>query len=249
MTMKMKMRMRMGMEAWRRLLAVVLVSGMLVAPGTVQGQMPVIVGQQMPDFTLSAIQGGSVTLSDLTGKNVLLIFPRGRVGDHWCQICHYQYAELVELEKKLNLRDKYNLEILFVLPYGEEAVKEWVEIFPHQMEVIEGWKNPPDDENLSERRRAWAETAREVFPMTFTYEDGDIPVPFPILVDGDREVSQRLRLFTTNWDRSEVEQNIPTIFILDGDGVVQFKYHSQTTFDRPAYDYLFNVIDKLIISD
>jgi alkyl hydroperoxide reductase subunit AhpC len=117
------------------------------------------------------------------------------------------------------------------------------------MEVIEGWKNPPDEENLSERRRAWAQTAREVFPMTFTYEDGDAPVPFPILVDRDREVSQRLRLFTTNWDRSEVEQNIPTIFILDGEGVVQFKYHSQTTFDRPPYDYLFNVIDKLIIGD
>jgi hypothetical protein len=56
-------------------------------------------------------------------------------------------------------------------------------------------------------------------------------------------------LFTTNWDRSEVEQNIPTIFVLDGEGVVQFKYHSQTTFDRPEYDYLFNVIEKLIVSD
>jgi peroxiredoxin len=247
--MRMTMRMRMGMGKGSMLVALVLAGGMVLAPAQAQGQMPVIVGQQMPDFTLPAIQGSTVTLSGLAGKNVLLIFPRGRVGDHWCQICHYQYAELVELEKKLNLRDKYNLEILFVLPYNEEAVKEWVEIFPHQMEVIEGWKNPPDDENLTERRRSWAATAREVFPKSFTYEGGDIPVPFPILVDADRELSQRLMLFTTNWDRSEVEQNIPTIFVLDGEGVVQFKYHSQTTFDRPPYDYLFNVIEKLIISD
>jgi cytochrome oxidase Cu insertion factor (SCO1/SenC/PrrC family) len=97
----MAMGMRMG--AFLRLLAVVIAGGMVLVPAQARGQMPVVVGQQMPDFTLSAIQGGSVTLSDLTGKNVLLIFPRGRVGDHWCQICHYQYAELVELEKKLTL--------------------------------------------------------------------------------------------------------------------------------------------------
>ncbi len=223
--------------------------GLLSWPAGARAQMPVLVGQPMPDFTLPAIQGGDVTLSSLRGKNILLIFPRGRVGDHWCQICHYQYAELVELEKELGLRAKYNLEILFVLPYGEEMVKEWVEVFPHQMEVIEGWKNPPEDENLTEGRRRWAAIAREYFPRQFTYEDGDIPVPFPILVDADRELSQRLLLFTTSWDRSDVEQNIPTIFILDGDGVVQFKYHSQTTFDRPGYDYLFRVIDRLIVSD
>jgi peroxiredoxin len=223
--------------------------GLLAGPAVTQAQMPVLVGQQMPDFTLPAIQGGDIMLSSLRGKTVLLIFPRGRVGDHWCQICHYQYAELVELEKELGLRAKYNLEILFVLPYGEDMVKEWVEIFPQQMEVIEGWKNPPEDENLTEGRRRWATVAREYFPRRFAYEDGDIPVPFPVLIDADRELSKRLLLFTTSWDRSDVEQNIPTIFILDGDGVVQFKYHSQTTFDRPGYDYLFRVIERLIVSD
>jgi len=222
---------------------------MLLYPAETHAQMPVIVEQLMPDFTLPAIQGGDITLSSLKGKTVLLIFPRGRVGDHWCQICHYQYAELVELEQMLGLRKKYNMEILFVLPYDEEMVKEWAEIFPEQMAVIEGWKNPPDDENLTENRLRWAELAREVFPKTFTYEDGDTPVPFPILVDADRELSQRLGLFTTSWDRSDVEQNIPTIFILDSDGVVQFKYHSQTTFDRPSYEHLFRVIERMIMTD
>lgn len=224
-------------------------AGILLCPIGARAQMPVVVGQPMPDFTLSAIQGGQVTLSGLQGKTVLLIFPRGLVGDHWCQICHYQYAELVELEQELGLREKHNLEILFVLPYSEEMVTDWVEKFPEQMEVIEGWKNPPDQENLSEGRRRWMEVARQTFPKRFTYEGGDIPVPFPILVDAEREVSQRLMLFTTSWDRADAEQNIPTIFILDDDGVVQFKYHSQTTFDRPGYDYLFKVIDRLITSD
>jgi peroxiredoxin len=222
---------------------------MLLLPLRLEAQMPVIVEQPMPDFTLPAIQGGTVTLSSLQGKNVLLIFPRGLVGDHWCQICHYQYAELVELEAELALRGKHNLEILFVLPYDEAMVRDWVDKFPEQMAVIEGWKNPPDQENLTDGRRRWMQLARAYFPKRFTYQDDDIPVPFPILVDADREVSQRLRLFTTSWDRAEVDQNIPTIFILDAEGVVQFKYHSQTTFDRPGYDYLFRVIERLVTSD
>jgi len=28
--------------------------------------------------------------------------------------------------------------------------------------------------------------------------------------------------------------------------VVQFKYHSQTTFDRPGTDYLIRVLEKLV---
>ncbi len=209
-------------------------------------QMPVSVGQHMPDFTLPAVQGGDVSLADLSGRNVLLVFPRGKVGDHWCQICHYQYAELVELEQRRGLRAQHNLEIVFVLPYGRDEVQAWANMFPSQMEVIEGWKNPPNPASLSEGQRRWMQTAREYFPRHFTYDGGEIPVPFPILVDGDRTLSRRLRLFTTNWDGSEVEQNIPTIFLLDGEGVVQFKYHSQTTFDRPSPEYLVRVIERLL---
>ena len=117
--------------------------------------------------------------------------------------------------------------------------------FPEQMEVIEDWKNPPDDETLTDRRRRWAELAKETFPEKFVYEVGKVDVPFPILMDTDRELSQRLLLFTENWDRAEGPQNVPTIFLLDGDGVVQFKYHSQTTFDRPDADYLASMIERL----
>jgi len=33
--------------------------------------------EPMPDFTLPAYQGGVIKLSDLRGKNVMIIFPRG----------------------------------------------------------------------------------------------------------------------------------------------------------------------------
>ncbi|MFC1529910.1 peroxiredoxin family protein [Gemmatimonadota bacterium] len=219
---------------------------MLAVPQQSQAQMGIAVEQAMPDFTMTDIRGGEVTLSDLMGKRVLLIFPRGRVSDHWCQICHYQYMELVALEKKLRLRERYNLEILFVLPYGEEGVKEWAGIFPEQMEVIEEWKNPPDPDNQSAGQRRWTETARSIFTQVFTFEDNQEHLVFPILVDDEAAVSKGLGLFRTEWGGSEVDQNVPTIFLLDGKGVVQFKYHSQTTFDRPGPDYLVRVLETLV---
>jgi len=223
-----------------------LVAGLSLFSVATNAQEPVTVGQQMPDITLPTIQGGQVSLSDLRGKNVLLIFPRGRVSDHWCQICHYQYAELAHMEAERGIRADHNLEILFVLPYGAEAVQEWVDIFPSQMDVIEGWKNPPDPSALSEGARNWMHTARRLFPLRFIYENGVAPVPFPILVDDGAVVSRQLGLFRTEWDRSDVDQNVPTIFILDSEGVVQFKYHSQSTVDRPPYEYLMRVIERLV---
>ena len=78
---------------------------------------PVTVGSPMPDFTLPAYQGGEVTLSDLLGKTVVLIFPRGRSGPgSWCHVCNYQHMELVAYEATYALRQRANLEILFVLP-------------------------------------------------------------------------------------------------------------------------------------
>jgi hypothetical protein len=35
--------------------------------------------------------------------------------------------------------------------------------------------------------------------------------------------------------------NIPAVFIIDKNGILQFKYISQVTFDRPRFDYLSNV--------
>lgn len=204
---------------------------------------PATVRQKMPDFTLPVYQGGEITLSQLIGKNVLLIFPRGLAGeDHWCHICNYQYADLVDLENKKNIRETLDLEILFVLPYNREMVGDWVDKFSNQMEDIQNWKNPSDPDKLDERGKRRMEFAKKYFPKDYTFEKGKIPLPFPVLIDGDQKISKSLGLFTAEWGGSKIEQNIPTIYILDKTGVLQFKYHSQNTLDRPPSEYLVEVI-------
>jgi len=214
----------------------------LSAGAFVFGQ-PVSVRQEMPDFTLPVYQGGEVTLSQLKGKNVLLIFPRGLAGeDHWCHICNYQYADLAALEKEKNLREKFDLEILFVLPYNREMVEAWVDKFSDQMADIQNWKNPADPDKLDERGKRRMEFAKKYFPKDYTFEKGKVPLPFPILIDSDQKVSKNLGLYTSDWGGSKIEQNIPTIYIIDKGGILQFKYHSQNTLDRPPSEYLIEVI-------
>jgi peroxiredoxin len=204
---------------------------------------PVSVLQSMPDFTLPVYQGGEIGLSQLKGKNVLLIFPRGLAGkDHWCHVCNYQYAELAELESDQNIRERYNLEILFVLPYPRERVQDWVDKFPQQMADIENWKNPAEPEKLDERGRSRLEMMKQYFPKSFSFEKGKVPLPFPILIDADAAVSKGLGVFTTEWSGSKIEQNVPTIYIIDTEGILQFKYISQNTFDRPGPEYLQKVM-------
>jgi peroxiredoxin len=205
---------------------------------------PAELGRKLSDFTLASVQGKEVSLADLRGKNVLLVFPRGRVGDHWCQICHYQYAEMVDLEKRLQLRKKYNLEILFILPYDRAAVEHWVAILPEQLEVVEKWKNPADPARISAGEKSWMETCRLYFPKKFVVKKENIPTPFPVLIDGERTVSRGLDLFTLLWDNSKVEQNIPAVILLDRQGNVRFKYVSQSTLDRPDGKYLLEVLKK-----
>jgi peroxiredoxin len=210
-------------------------------------QSPVTPGDTMPDFKLQSYQGQQVSLSQFKGKNVMLIFPRGKVNDHWCQICHYQYAELADIEKTQEIRKKYNMEILFVLPYTAEEVKEWVLKFPDQMNVIEGWKNPSPPDKLTDGQKKWMEKTRKLFPKKYEYAKENFPVPFPVLIDDKRSLSMKLGLFTTFWDYSYVEQNMSSVFIIDKEGKLQFKYVSQNTFDRPKFDYLFKIMDCMLV--
>jgi peroxiredoxin len=205
---------------------------------------PVTVGSAMPDFTLPAYQGGSVTLAALKGKTVILIFPRGySAPGAWCHVCNYQYSELVEYDAANQLRKRKNVEILFVLPYAKEAVDDWIDKYPQQLADLEAWKNPPDPSMLDEAGRQRMERARKNYPKTFKATKGQVPVPFPILIDADRAVSKGLGLFTTEWSGSKVDQNVPTVFVIDPAGVVQFKYYSQNTIDRPGAAHLAKVVD------
>lgn len=207
---------------------------------------PVTLESPMPDFSLPAFQGGEISLSDFKGKNILLIFPRGHSrANSWCHICNYQYAAWAELEAELKVREKYNVEILFVLPYGKETVTEWVDKFYDQLQELEKGKNPPDKDKLDERGKRRMEFYRRIFPKSFPYKEGEVPLPFPILMDDGAAISTGLGLFTTEWGGSKVEQNIPTVFIVDKNGILQFKYFSQNTFDRPSPEYLLRVLDVI----
>jgi len=207
---------------------------------------PVTVGSPMPDITLPVYQGGDVTLSSLRGKRVMLVFPRGLARPtSWCHVCPYQLAELANYETTTNFRDRANLEILYVLPYGREKVGEWIEAFPQLLQEIEESKNPADAAALDEAGRARVERSRQTYPKTFHMVPEDVIRSFPILVDADHAVSSGLGFFTTDWNGSDAEQNIPTILIIDESGILRFKYMSQNTVDRPPLDYLVWFLDAL----
>lgn len=218
----------------------------LSIPGSAQALKPTSVWQAMPDFTLPTFQGGDVTLSGLRGKNVLLIFPRGLAGEnHWCNICNYQYADLAELDKVQGIRKANNLEILFVMPYSREMVQQWADAFADQMQAIENWKNPPEAEKLDEKGKARMERLRQGLPKRYLYEKGKAPLTLPVLIDADRTVCKGLGIFTTEWSGSKIDQNVPTIFVIDPKGVVQLKYVSQNTLDRPTSEYLLDFIARM----
>jgi len=193
----------------------------------------------MPDFSLPGIDGRTVTLSELKGRDVLLIFLRGKVANpdgtqaHWCQLCHYQYAELAELEKVQQVRKKCNVEILFVLPYDRETVAKWATMFPEQMALVDNWREE-------------VPALRGRLPKRVVFQSGPAATMFPILYDGDQAVSKRLGLFSLEWDRAKVDQNVPTVFLVDKAGVIRFKYTSQNTFDRPSAEYLVQVLARMM---
>jgi peroxiredoxin len=207
---------------------------------------PAIIEQPMPDFTLPAYQGGTVTLSQFKGKNIMIIFPRGYAApNYWCTICNYRYVELAELEKAQQIQKKYNVQVLVVFPYDRATVQAWLEALPGQLDKIRETKNPADPSKLDEAGKRRMERWRQFFPKDFSLKPGEILDPFPVLIDSDRALSKRLGLFQTEWGGGKVDQNIPSVFIVDKNGVLLFKYMGQNTTDRPSYTYLFKVLDVI----
>jgi peroxiredoxin len=207
-------------------------------------ELPMI-DQPISDFKLSDQNGNEVDISNLKGKNIMLIFPRGMVKEnYWCQICHYQYADLADIEQRSSIRQKYNLEVLFVLPYASDTVRNWIKMFPEQMEIINGWKYPKDSSTASEETIDWALKSRKLLPKIFKYNSENIETPFPVLADSERMVSNGFRLYKSDL---KAPQNTPAIYIIDKEGKLRFKYICQDTTDRPSFQYLFQIIEKIVI--
>jgi len=230
-------------------LLLLLLAGPLTSP--LRAQAPAItkayLAQPMSDFELPALDGKTIKLSALRGRNVMLVFPRvfyAANGD--CSLCGYQYAELCDYFLRENWKDKFNLEILYVFPFSAEIAQSWISRLPGMLASVEGYKNPRAETLTTDQAKSRMELMRRLYPGTYVIEPGKIPMPFPILIDEKRDVSRGLDLFREEWGGGKGDQNIPAIFILNKNGVVCFKYISQHTIDRPGAAYLEIILKALL---
>lgn len=205
---------------------------------------PALLGQPFPALSLPSFQGGQCDLSGLRGKKVVLVVPRVYAGEgRWCTICNYQYAEAAAAAAAF--RTEHNAEILFLFPFDRDVVSEFLSLTPSQLEKIKGWKNPSEPEKLDEQGRQRLERMRSLFPKDLSMKEGEVPTPFPLLLDPERRISKTLGVFASEWGGSKGDQGVPAVFILDGEGILRFKYISQSTADRPDLAYLGWILDKL----
>ncbi len=230
---------------FRTVLALLVLSGLLAA------QAPAIrkayLGQPMSDFELPALDGKTVKLSALKGRNVLLVFPRVFYAvDGDCSICGYQYAELADRCQAGKWREKFNLDVLVVFPFSAEVTRSWISRVPAMLAAVEEWKNPKQEDLKNEQVKRWMEIARQAYPKQYAFAAGAVPMPFPILLDEKRELSRGLDLFREEWSGGKGDQNIPAVFLLDSEGVVRFKLIGQHTLDRPSADYLEKIMAAVL---
>jgi peroxiredoxin len=205
-----------------------------------------IIGEPLKNFTLPVYQGGEFNLESERGKNLLLVFPRGYYDkDIWCDICSYEYLDLVDEFYNKKLAEKYNLDLVFILPYPDTTITRWLQEMPEVYESFEASKHM-EDTLTNERALTWVHFANKHFPKIFTINEEGVPKPYRILSDADHQFSERLEIFKTEWWGTKVEQNMPTLILLDQEGNVIFKYISQHTIDRPNSEYLKAMMDKLI---
>ncbi|MBM3296006.1 MAG: redoxin domain-containing protein [Candidatus Aminicenantes bacterium] len=198
---------------------------------------PALLGLPFPPLVLPSTQGDTIDLKNLKGKKVVLIVPRVYAGEgRWCTICNYQYAEAAAAASAF--RTEHNAEILFLFPFDRDVVSEFLSLTPSQLEKIRGWKNPAEPEKLDEQGRQRLERMRSLFPKDLSMKEGEVPTPFPLLLDPERRISKTLGVFASEWGGSKGDQGVPAVFILDGEGILRFKYISQSTADRPDLAYL-----------
>ena len=207
---------------------------------------PAIIEQPLADFTLPVYQGGELALSKLLGKNAVIIVPRfWAAPGAYCTICDYQYLNLTDIERSQQFQKTYNAEIVFLFPFSRDDVAKWLASLPEQMEKIKKAKYPPDLSKLDDKAKARMERWRKFFPKDFAVKPGEVPTPFPILLDADRKIAKTLGVFSSDWSGSKVDQGIPSVFVIDAQGRLMFKYIGQNTTDRPSPEYLAKILEMI----
>lgn len=207
---------------------------------------PAIIEQSVADLTLPVYQGGEYALSKSRGKNVIIIVPRfWAAPGAYCTICDYQYLNFVDIEKTRQFRKTYNAEIVYLFPFGRDDVAKWLDSLPEQMDKIKAVKYPTDPSKLDDKAKARMERWSKFFPKDFSLKPGEAPMPFPILLDPERKIAKMWGVFSSDWGGSKVDQGIPSVFIIDAEGRLMFKYIGQNTTDRPSPEYLANILEMI----
>ncbi|MDP4117303.1 MAG: redoxin family protein, partial [Bacteroidota bacterium] len=169
----------------------------------------------------------------------------GWIGNQWCPYCPYQYLELEHMQKTADIEKKYGVKILFVMPYSSDRVKDWLEKFPAAMQTVENIKNPPQQPAKGSIQEYYVNWARNSFPLQFEVRENDSHNVIPVLLDENRTLSRQLKIFTNFWDGVSAEQNMASVFIIDKDDVLKFKYIGQMTEDRPSVQFLLDVVKNM----
>ena len=202
---------------------------------------PAVLGEPLPAITLPALQGSEVSLAAFKGKNVVVVFPRVQYGEgRWCTICNYGYAELAALDTAEAFRRELDAEVIFIVPFGRQIAERWIDATPAELAKVQSWKSPKED---TEKTKALAARARRHLPLDLPPGEGRPPLPFPILLDADRTVTGGLGLFRTEWSGAKADQLVPSVFVLDREGVVRYKHVAQeSTWDRPTGREIVDVV-------
>lgn len=108
-----------NMLRWGMFLLAILAGGQAAPPPTDLGR--VVAGSMAPDFELPSAAGGNLKLSNLRGKNVVLVFYRG----YWCPYC---VKQLVELQSLIPPSHRGDTPVVAVSPDAPDEIKRIIPI-------------------------------------------------------------------------------------------------------------------------
>lgn len=115
------------------------------------------IGKPAPDFTLQSLKGDSVTLSELRGSKIIMIFYRG----HWCPFC---VGHLQDIQVMLPALEKEGYQVLAISPDDASGMQKMADRMDRPYQFL-------SDVNL------------EVTDLYGIRKDADLPHPAMILLD------------------------------------------------------------------
>ena len=154
-----------------RVLITILTIAVLTQAASMAGEGPPKAGEQAKDFSLDAIGGGKVRLSDLTKVGpVVLVVLRGYPG-YQCPACQAQVADLAARSDELAMR---NARVVLVYPGPSEMLKAHADEFLKGKSLPEGFDLllDPDYTFTGLYGLRWDAANETAYPSTFVLKKG-----------------------------------------------------------------------------